>query len=66
MIEQIPEVIKAAEIAYCSRAGQKGNPHTVKRKTTKGGVIKPPTMAKQCCNPMTKAKKIGISSSRIN
>lgn len=60
---QNPLVIKAAEIAYCSKSGQNGNPQTVKRNTTRGGVIKPPTMAKQCCNPISAARKIGIGSS---
>lgn len=60
---QIPEVMSAAEIAYCSKGGQKGNPQTENRKTTRGGVIKPPTMAKQCCKPMSMARKIGIGSS---
>lgn len=60
---QIPEVIRAAEMAYCSNLGQKGEPQIAKRKTTRGGVIKPPTIAKACCSPMTRAKRKGIGSS---
>ena len=60
---QIPDVINDALTAYCSRGGQNGKPQTENRKTTNGGVINPPTMAKQCCKPMRIAKKMGIGSS---
>lgn len=60
---QRPEVINAAEMAYCSNGGQKGKPQTAKRKTTSGGVIRPPTMAKACWRPIIRAKKIGMGSS---
>jgi hypothetical protein len=62
-IVQIPLVINAAETAYVSKSGQPGKSHTVKRKMTSGGVINPPTIAKQCCNPIINAKKYGIFSS---
>jgi hypothetical protein len=58
-----PEAKRLAEMAYCSRAGQKGNPQTANRKTTRGGVMRPPTIAKQCCNPMSAAKRMGRGSS---
>jgi hypothetical protein len=46
--EQMPLVIRAELIAYCWRSGQKGKPQMVNLKITKGGVMRPPTMAKAC------------------
>ena len=64
MMVQMPDVISAADTAYCSRAGQNGKrPQTVNLMTTSGGVINPPTMAKACCSPIMRAMKRGIGSS---
>ena len=42
-------------------------PQTVNLKTTRGGVINPPTIQKQCCKPINKDIKIGsFSSVQIN
>lgn len=63
MMLHIPDTIKEALTAYCSKDGQKGKPHTVNLKITNGGVMSPPTIAKQCCSPMRMAIRYGISSS---
>jgi hypothetical protein len=58
-----PLAIKAALMAYCSNSAQKGKPQIANLVTTRGGVIRPPTMANACCNPMSKAMTSGNGSS---
>ena len=62
MMEQIPLVMSAAAMAYCCESTSVKA--MVKRKTTNGGVMRPPTMAKACCSPMSADRNTGRGSSK--
>ncbi len=60
--ELIPLQMRAAETTYCWVATSVKL--TENLKITSGGVIKPPTMANACCNPIMAARRSGRGSSK--